>query len=291
MSIDHTKPILVTGASGKTGRRVVTELLGAGARVRGFVRRKEAGEELVAAGCADYALGDLADRAAIEAAVSGVEQVIHICPPMHPAEDRIAHDMIEACLAAGTGRLVLYSVLHPQADVPHHQRKQKAEAELIDSGLCYTILQPCRYMQHLAGIWGEVQSAGVHRMPFDVHSLFNLVDMHDLAEASRNVLMQPGHEYATYQLCGLERLSQADCAAMLSLYLGKPVTAEAKPLDAFLAGLEKAGMPAARIETMARMNAHYDAHGLVGNGNVLRWLLGRAPTTFADYVARDFPKS
>ena len=43
-------------------------------------------------------------------------------------------------------------------------------------------------------------------------------------------------------------------------------------------------MPDWRIETLRVMNSHYDAHGLEGNGNVLCWLLGRAPKTFADYV-------
>ena len=35
------------------------------------------------------------------------------------------------------------------------------------------------------------------------------------------------------------------------------------------------------------MNAHYTAHGLSGNANVLRWLLGREPTTFAAFVKRE----
>jgi hypothetical protein len=34
------------------------------------------------------------------------------------------------------------------------------------------------------------------------------------------------------------------------------------------------------------MNAHYDHAGLLGNPNVLRWLLGREATTFAEYVRR-----
>jgi hypothetical protein len=32
------------------------------------------------------------------------------------------------------------------------------------------------------------------------------------------------------------------------------------------------------------MNRHYDAHGLQGNGNVLRWLLGRTPISFEEHV-------
>ena len=36
-------------------------------------------------------------------------------------------------------------------------------------------------------------------------------------------------------------------------------------------------MPAERLETMCLMNAHYDAHGLIGNPNVLRWIWAVSP--------------
>lgn len=291
MSVDFSKLILVTGASGKTGREVVANLVKAGARVRAFVRRAEAQDELLAAGAAEASLGDLEDAEALRRAVAGVEQVIHISPPMHPAEDEITQRLIGDCINADVARFVLYSVLHPAVHVPHHQRKARAELTLIDSGLPYTILQPCRYMQHLLPIWKQVVESGVHSMPFDVNAKFSLVDLKDLAEASCNVLTQSGHEFATYQLCGPQLLSQADCASILTRYLGRKVVAEEKSLDAFRADAEKSGMPAWRVDTMMTMNAHYGAHGLIGNSNVLRWLLGREPTDFGSFLARNFRRS
>ncbi|HEY8578982.1 MAG TPA: NAD(P)H-binding protein, partial [Beijerinckiaceae bacterium] len=137
--------VLVTGASGKTGRACVDALLARGATTRGFVRREEAADALRARG-AEAALGDLFDRDALARALEGVTCALHICPPMHPQEDELAATVIDLCKAQGVGRLVLYSVMHPHADVPHHRRKLKAETTLIESGLPFTILQPCRYM-------------------------------------------------------------------------------------------------------------------------------------------------
>jgi hypothetical protein len=34
------------------------------------------------------------------------------------------------------------------------------------------------------------------------------------------------------------------------------------------------------------MFEHYDHAGLVGNANVLEWLLGRKPTSFLDFARR-----
>src|SRR3982074_3122176 len=134
----------------------------------------------------------------------------------------------------GRRRFVLYSVLHPLlVDVPHHARKLEAERYLVDSGQVYTILQPGRYMQHLAAIWKTVLTTGVHSMPFGTKARFSVVDLTDLADATANVLTSPGHEGATYQLAGPEALSQDDMASILTQVLGRPIRAAGKPLDEF----------------------------------------------------------
>ena len=279
--------ILVTGASGRTGRRVISQLIARRQRIRAFVRRPEAAQELLAMGVNDCFLGNLERDDDLRSALRDVSGVLHISPPMHPAEDKIAAAMIALCEAQGVERFVLYSVLHPLADVPHHRRKLAAEHALINSSLAYTILQPCRYMQHLNAIWPQVRDAGRHAMPFSSTARFSLVDLHDLAEATARVLVEPGHDYATYQLAGPARLSMNDCASTLTDLLGREVTAIARSDEEFRRDAQAAGMPAARIETMSVMNAHYTAHGLSGNANVLRWLLGREPTTFAAFVKRE----
>ena len=182
--MDFGRPILVTGASGKTGQRMVASIAKKGGTVRAFVRRPEAGVALKQVGAAEIALGDLMDHDLLRPAMTGVGQVLHICPPMHPKEDAIASIMVGLAGELAVDRFVLYSVLHPLlADVPHHDRKLQAERALVDSGLNYTILQPSRYMQHLTMIWKTVLATGVHNMPFNTTARFSLVDLADLAEA------------------------------------------------------------------------------------------------------------
>lgn len=274
---------LVTAASGKTGQKCVEALLARGARVRGLVRREDAAAQLRVMGAEAY-VGDLFDSATTEAAMRGVDAIVHICPPMHPLEDQLAATLIDQAARANVGRFVLYSVLHPHIDVPHHRRKLKAEQTLIDSGVPFTILQPCRYMHHLEPIWREVLTSGVHRMPFSTTTRFNLVHLRDLAEATAIVATGAEHAHAIYELAGPEALSQEDCVRIIGDILGRTIVAQARPLEDFLEKARAAGMPAARLEVFDVMNRHYDAHGLQGNGNVLRWLLGRAPVTFAEYV-------
>ena len=288
--MDLGKPILVTGASGKTGQRVVASIVKKGGSVRAFVRRPEAGNLLRQAGASEITVGDMMDHDSLRRAMTGAGQALHICPPMHPKEDAIARTMIGLAGELLVDRFVLYSVLHPLlADVPHHDRKLQAERALVDSGLNYTILQPGRYMQHLAVIWKAVLAIGVHSMPFSTAARFSLADLSDLAEAAARIMTEPGHEAATYQLAGPDALSQDDCAGILTKVLGRPIRAVAKSLEDFRRDAAAAGMPAERIEVMSKMNAHYDAHGLVGNSNVLRWILAREPTRFAEFVVRELP--
>lgn len=279
--------MLVTGASGGTGRRVVAALSRRNIDIRAFVRRKEVCDSLSALGASEFALGTLEDDASLGEACKGVDTVLHICPPMHPQEDVIAKRLTDICMKSGVERLILWSVLHPVVHVPHHRRKLEAETGLIESGMPYTILQPSRYMQHLLPIWKQVQESSVHSLPFSTRSRFSLVDLSDLAEAAAVVAAEDGHEFATYQLAGPQALSQDDCARMLSDLLGKPVRAEERPLDAFLDQARKNGMPEWRIENMAIMNRHYTAHGLVGNPNVLAWLLKRELHDFSSFVRRE----
>ena len=142
-------------------------------------------------------------------------------------------------------------------------------------------------MQHLTPIWKSVLATGVHNMPFSTITRFSVVDLADLADACARVMTEPGHEGATYQLAGPDALSQEDMARILTQVLGKPIRSEAKSLQQFRYEAQAAGMPAERMETMCLMNAHYDAHGLVGNPNVLRWILGRQPNDFASFVRRE----
>lgn len=284
--------ILVTGASGRTGRAVIAELKKYEVKVRAFVRREEAGKELIESGADDVVIGDLFNDQALETAIINCDQVIHICPPMNPNEARLAIKITDLCLKYNINRLVLYSVLHPLlSEVRHHSLKLHAEEYLVNSGQSYTILQPGRYMQHHQLIWREIVETGKHRMPFNINSKFNIVDLADLAEAVANVLVEEGHEFATYQLAGPEALSQVDMAQIISEVLGSPVFAEERSADEYVSIAKKNGMPTDRIEQLCAMNEHYDKHGLRGNSNILEWLIKRPATKFRTYITNNFDQN
>ena len=182
--------------------------------------------------------------------------------------------------------------MHPlRRAVRHHRLKLDAEEALIESGLPYTIVQPMRYMQHLALIWNKVLETGVHAMPFNIDVRFNVADLRDLAEATAIVATNPGHLYATYELGGPEALSQRDMAAVISRVLGREIRAAALSLEELEKNARAAGASDDRVTQMLAMNKHYDQYGFRSNPNALRWVLGREPNTFEDYVTRTAARS
>ena len=280
--------ILVTGAAGKTGRAVVAALARAGAPTRALVRRPSQIEELTQLGAREAIAGDMRLLPDLRRAMDGVRAVYHICPNLHPDEVQIGRDVIAAALQAGVEHLVLHSVLHPQAEqMPHHANKLRLESELFESGLDFTILQPAAYMQNLQAGWALITENGVFRIPYPVETRLSLLDLEDVAESAAIVLTQPGHASATYELAGTPPLSQTEVASILGDALGRPVRAQAEPVEAWEARARSAGLGEHERATLIRMFDYYGRHGLGGNPNTLRWLLGREPTHLAEFARRD----
>ncbi len=93
-----TKPlILVTGATGKTGRPVVEQLLAHGYPVRAFVHRVDERSRYLSELGAEVFVGDFHDLPSLRAAMKGVERA-NFCYP--PQGDRLLEAAANVAIAA-----------------------------------------------------------------------------------------------------------------------------------------------------------------------------------------------
>jgi uncharacterized protein YbjT (DUF2867 family) len=279
--------ILVTGAAGKSGKAVVKALAAKGAPVRAFIRNPAHAGSLLARGAAEISFGSFEDARALAQAAQGVRAVYHICPNVSADEVAYARAVAAAARTHGVERFVFHSVLHPQIEaMPHHWQKMRVEEMLFASGFALTVLQPAAYMQNILGVWDGIVHDGVFKFPYPAAARLSLVDLDDVGEVAAIVLTQDGHHGATYELAGTPALNQNEVAAALSAALGRDVRAEEEPLAAWESRARADGMGGHERATLAAMFRYYAAHGLAGNPHVLRWLLGRAPTSLAAFLAR-----
>lgn len=206
---------------------------------------------------------------------------------MHADEYSITTSLVDLARETGIDHFIYYSVLHPQIrEIRHHRLKLDCEEYIINSGLAYTIVQPCRYMQHLEPIWPRIVSEGIHAMPFSTERRFSLVDLADVADACAIISADDAFRYGIYELSGPEALSQEDMAQIIGDVIGRPVSARSVPWEEMRQHALSRGAGEERVAQMEIMNRHYDAHGFQSNPQILQFVLGRSATCFRDYVQR-----
>jgi NAD(P)H dehydrogenase (quinone) len=278
--------ILVTSAGGKSGRAIIKAFIAADQSVRALVRREDAAAELREFGATETVIADLSDRAALTSAMDGVDAVYYIAPNMMKDEKIFGDNMIAAAEAAGIDRFVFHSVLHTNVQaLAHHWARLSVEEALIESRLDFTILQVSSYMQNMLPGWARMVETGIHAMAYEIDAPMSLVDLDDVAVAALRVVGDDGYAKGIFEIAG-PVITLREKAEILTRVLGRDVVAEKLPAETAIEHARHAGVGEFGLESMARMFAHYDKHGLVGSPKTLGWILGRAPIDFETFARR-----
>lgn len=150
--------ILVVGATGTLGRQVVRRALDEGYEVRCLVRPRPAPADFLRDWGATVVNGDLNKPETLPAALVGIHTVID-CATGRPEEPIRTVDwdgkvaLIQCAKAMGIQKFVFFSIhnceKHPE--VPLMEIKRCTEKYIADSGLNYTIIRLCGFMQGLIG--------------------------------------------------------------------------------------------------------------------------------------------
>ena len=140
--------ILVTGATGYIGGRLVPKLLEAGHEVRVLVRSTAKMRDVPWADRVEVVEGDLGDPASLVDAVDGIEALYYLVHGMgglgdfEQAEKESAMNVARAARAAHVRRIVYLGGLHPDGELsPHLRSRAEVGRILIRSGVPTVALQ------------------------------------------------------------------------------------------------------------------------------------------------------
>lgn len=281
--------ILVTGASGKTGRTITSALSAHGMDVRAIVRKNNQVDQLKKLGAKEVVVADLLDSERMDEVFFGTTAIYHICPNMHPQEEEIGQLMIRSAQKNHLKHFVYHSVLHPQVEaMPHHWKKMRVEDQIFKIKMPFTILQPAAYMQNVLGYLDDMLKTGEYRIPYSTSSRTSMIDLNDLAEVVVKVLSEPGHENAIYELVSSDALSALDVATLVASVTGKLILAGTLDRANWEKDARKAGLSDYAVDTLLKMFQYYEEYDFIGNSNQLTWLLGRKPNSFKQFFRQAY---
>src|SRR5262249_20026312 len=232
MTRTRVPPVLVTAATGRVGRAVIGQLIGAGVPVRALTRRSEAAAALPAN--VEVVTGDLTVPGSLDAALRGAGAVFLVwtVPPT------TAPAVVER-LAAYSRRVVLLSsphqTPHPFFQQPNPMAVLHADIErlIAAAGLESTIIRPGMLASNALFWWAAaVRAGGAVRWPYGAAETAP-VDDRDVAAVAGRTLYQGGHAGGDYVLTGPESLSQAEQVSIIGDVVGRRIKFEELPPDEF----------------------------------------------------------
>ncbi len=267
--------ILVTGATGTTGREVVGRLLERGERVRVMSRRESGvpGAEAVRA--------DFAHPASLAPAVEGVSAVYLVTAPPTPVVDHDAA-LIRAARAAGVARIVKLGAVSGADEGTWHHRSERPTR---DSGLEWTVLRPCTFASNMLRFAPMVRS-GTPLPDWTGDGAVGVIDPRDVAAVAVEALTGDGHSGRTYTLTGPDLLTFGRQVEVLEGVLSRSVPVERVTVEHAVKTMLADGVdPLNAAESAAGMTRLADG-GYAFLTDHVAAVLGRPPTAFSAW-ARD----
>lgn len=256
MPTSSTPTVLVTGATGNTGRPLLRFLEGLRVNVRAMVRRGTDPGRL-GDSPATMVVADFDDAESLSAALAGVTRAYLVTSSSADAEAQQIR-FAECAVAAGVTHLVKLSQFAADENSPvrflrYHARVERRIREL---GIAYTFIRPNLYFQGLLGFAGLIAKTGRFFAPIG-DARVSAVDVRDIAAVAALALTAPGHEGQTYTVTGPAAITHAEMARAIGRATKRDVSFIDVPPEQFAAALQQLGMPSWQIEGLLEDYAHY----------------------------------
>jgi NAD(P)H dehydrogenase (quinone) len=280
------RTVLITGATGDTGRAAVRESLALGLVVRAMVHKHDARSDALKTLGAEVVLGDLLEINTIRAAMEGADAAYFVWP-VQPGLIEATVNFIQAAKEAGVKVAINLSQRSANRDSKSIACRDSFITEQVFnwSGLSVIHLRPTYFLEWLLYPWQlPYLQKGVLRMPAG-KGRHSPIAADDQGRAIAALLKSPDKHFGTtIPISGPIEMDHEQMAVELSEALGRKIVFENPSVDDYCASLETMGVPAYIIQHLSGAMVDYQHGHMSGSDNNVEKLTGRRSMTVGEFA-------
>jgi len=279
--------ILVTAATGETGRYTVQRLVEKGHAVRALVHREDERSDALRSAGAEIVVGDLLEHDDAIRATAGTTAA-YFCYPIRPGLIQATAYFADAAKRAGLEAVVNLSQISARENSKSHAARDHWIAERVFdwSGVPVVHLRPTFFAQWLLypRSRATIVEEGIIDLPYG-EGRHAPIAAEDQARLIAAILAEPAaHLGKTYPLHGPIEQDQAGIAAAVSEVLGRKISYRPLTIPQYRERLEKAGLPEIMIQHFCAVALDYQNGIFSGEDKIIAEVTGQPPMTVQEFV-------
>jgi NAD(P)H dehydrogenase (quinone) len=289
--------VLVTGATGDTGRATVDELLARGHRVRALAHGQDERSKRLQERGVEVVYGDLLDFGQVKAALNGVRRAYFVYP-IRPGILQATAYFAQAAKEAGVDGIVNMSQISAREDAKSHAATDHWLAERVFdwSGVTVAHIRPTYFAEWLLYLAPMIKAGRLH-VPFGTGKHAPIA-AEDQARVIVGILEDPAtHSGKVYPLFGPVEYTYRETAQVLSRVLGKSVEYKQVDFEEFKTTLQAGGKASAKgrardgndflFQHLREVAIDHQNGIFAGTNDLVEKIGGRPPMTLEEFINKN----
>jgi uncharacterized protein YbjT (DUF2867 family) len=281
-----SKKVLITGATGDTGRAAVRESIALGLDVRAMVHKLDERSDALKALGAEVVVGDLLEINTVRDAMQGVDAA-YLVWPVQPGLINATVNFAQAARETGVQTVLNLSQRSANRESTSNSCRDTyiAEEILNWSGVPVIHLRPTYFLEWLLYPWQlPFLQQGVLRMPVG-KGRHSPIAADDQGRAIAALLRNPeGHIGTTINLSGPVEMDHEQMAAELSEALGRKIVFQDLPVEEYVESIAQMGVPPYIVQHLDGAMRDYHNGRMAGADNNIEKITGRRSMTVGEFA-------
>ncbi|SIO35929.1 Uncharacterized conserved protein YbjT, contains NAD(P)-binding and DUF2867 domains [Singulisphaera sp. GP187] len=287
-----TGKLLVTGATGDTGRATIDELLARGRQVRALAHGQDDRSKSLQERGVEVVFGDLLDFGQVRSALDGVQRAYFVYP-IRPSILQATAYFAQAAKEAGVEGIVNMSQKSARGDAKSHAATDHWLSERVFdwSGVPTAHIRPTYFAEWLLYLAPMIK-AGLLHVPFGTGKHAPIA-AEDQGRVIAGLLEDTeSHKGQTYPLFGPVEYTYEETARLLSRVLGKPVAYKQVDFEEFQRAFQTGARATGRsgndflFQHLREVVIDHQNGIFAGTNDLVEKLGGRPPMTLEAFIEK-----